>query len=92
MDGWLVYMLACRGGSLYVGVTNDLVKRFNAHRTGRGARYTRAHPPQGVVFVQQTVDKGSALSLEYRLRTLSAPAKRMIAAFHGTRGVTPPST
>ncbi len=89
MTGWLVYMLACQGGSLYVGVTNDLVRRFTAHQTGRGARYTRAHPPLGVVFVQHVADKGEALALEYRLRRLPPSDKRHIAAFHGSTGITP---
>ena len=41
---WWVYMLRCRDGSLYTGVTTDVERRFAQHRSGTGAKYTRAHP------------------------------------------------
>ena len=42
---WWVYMLRCRDGSLYTGVTTDVERRFAQHRVGTGAKYTRSHPP-----------------------------------------------
>ena len=36
-----VYILRCGDGSLYTGWTNDLDARLEAHRSGRGAKYTR---------------------------------------------------
>ena len=48
---WFVYMLRCRpDGSLYTGRTTDVARRFEEHRTGTGARYTRAHPPTSVAW------------------------------------------
>ena len=44
---WWVYMLRCRDGSLYTGVTTDVERRFAQHRAGTGAKYTRTHPPEG---------------------------------------------
>ena len=35
-----VYMLHCKGGSLYTGWTNDFEKRLAAHQSGKGAKYT----------------------------------------------------
>lgn len=43
-----VYVLVCRDGSLYTGMTNDLRRRMALHMTGKGAKYTRAHPPQAL--------------------------------------------
>ena len=37
---WYLYLLECRRGT-YVGITNNLAKRYQAHATGKGARYTR---------------------------------------------------
>ena len=31
---WLVYLLRCRDGSLYTGITNDLAKRLETHAAG----------------------------------------------------------
>ena len=37
-----VYMVRCTGGQLYTGWTTDPAARLQAHKSGRGARYTRA--------------------------------------------------
>ncbi len=42
---WCLYLIECRNGHYYAGITNDLDARMQAHREGRGARYTRANPP-----------------------------------------------
>ena len=42
---WYVYLLECRNGSYYAGISNDVDARFQAHLAGKGAKYTRAHPP-----------------------------------------------
>ncbi|MDX2298217.1 MAG: GIY-YIG nuclease family protein, partial [Xanthomonadaceae bacterium] len=39
---WFVYLLECRGGRLYTGITVDVARRFAQHVNGKGARYTRA--------------------------------------------------
>ena len=41
MEAYYVYMLRCRGGSLYTGMTNDVARRMAMHCSGRGAKYTR---------------------------------------------------
>ena len=38
---WYLYILRCKDGTLYTGITTDVEKRLEAHRTGRGAKYTR---------------------------------------------------
>ena len=38
---WCLYLLECKGGSYYAGITNDLDKRYAAHVSSRGARFTR---------------------------------------------------
>jgi putative endonuclease len=37
---WIIYILECSDTSLYTGITNDLKRRLEEHRTGRGATYT----------------------------------------------------
>ena len=43
-----VYMVRCTGGQLYTGWTNDPAARLHAHKSGRGAKYTRALGAQRV--------------------------------------------
>ncbi len=66
---WL-YLLECEGGSYYAGVAIDVEQRFFLHVFGRGARYTRAHPPLRVLAAAQYASKGEALKAEYRLKQL----------------------
>ena len=37
---WYLYILQCGDGSLYTGITTDVEKRLEAHRSGKGAKYT----------------------------------------------------
>ncbi len=71
----IVYILRCADGSLYTGYTNDLEKRWNAHVLGRGARYTRSHPPVAIAAAWQTETKSDALRLEYRIKRLTREQK-----------------
>lgn len=46
---WFVYVLRCAGDRLYCGIATDVEARFEAHRAGRGAKFTRAFAPEAVV-------------------------------------------
>jgi putative endonuclease len=72
---WVVYMLRCRDGSLYTGITNDLTKRLAAHRAGTGARYTRARLPVRLVYRELRATRGSALRREGAIKRLPRAAK-----------------
>lgn len=72
---WYVYMLACADGSLYTGIATDVDKRFAAHRSGRGAKYTRSHPPVAVVYREACGDKGAALRREAAIKKLPRAEK-----------------
>lgn len=65
---WIVYLILCRGGRLYCGVTTDLASRWDAHVAGRGARFTRAFPPVAIVAATRVQGRGDALSLEARIK------------------------
>ena len=70
-DIWFVYMVRCRDGTLYTGITNDLEKRIMAHNTGKdGARYTRSRRPVKLVYSEEVESKSAAASLEYEIKKL----------------------
>ena len=68
-------MLLCQDGSFYLGSTNDVAKRFRAHQSGKGASYTRSHPPVKVVYTEELPDKSAALRREHELKKLSHAGK-----------------
>ena len=76
---WFVYLIQCADGSLYTGITVDVAARFQAHRQGKGARYTRSHPPLRVLATEAHPDRSAASRAEYRIKQLSAEAKRAYA-------------
>lgn len=77
---WLVYMLRCRDGSLYTGVTNDLKRRLAAHRAGKGGAYTRARLPVRVVYTERRASRGSALRREAEIKRQPRAAKLALVA------------
>jgi putative endonuclease len=72
---WCVYLLRCGDGSLYAGITNDLQKRLQAHRSGKGARYTRGRGPLKVVHTEPARTRSAALRREAALKRLRRSAK-----------------
>ncbi|MBL8297313.1 MAG: GIY-YIG nuclease family protein [Rhodanobacteraceae bacterium] len=76
---WYVYLIECRGGSIYTGIAIDVATRYAAHRAGKGARYTRSRPPIRLLAVFAMVDKSAALREERRIKQLSAREKRALA-------------
>ena len=80
---WVVYMLRCRDGSLYTGITNDLVKRLAAHRCGKGARYTRVRLPVRLVYREARATRGAAQRREAAIKRLPRAAK--LALLRGRR-------
>lgn len=76
---WFVYLIECVDGSLYTGITNDLQARYAAHCAGKGARYTRSHPPQQLLGWQAFPDRAAASRMEYQVKRLKPAAKRAFA-------------
>lgn len=79
MTPWFMYMIECRDGSIYTGVAVDVAARYQQHVSGKGARYTRSHPPRCLIAVVEHVDRSAALKAEHALKRLSAGDKRRYA-------------
>ncbi len=75
-----VYMVRCGNGSLYTGWTDDLKKRLQAHKSGRGARYTRAFGVVGLAYARRLPNKSQAMKAEAALKKLPKHKKEELAA------------
>ena len=64
MSKWFTYVLLCENGTLYRGYTNDLEKRFDLHKTGKGAKYTRMHKPVRILHSEEFETKIDAIKRE----------------------------
>ena len=82
-----VYILECEDGTYYTGYTNDLKKRFEAHKTGSGAKYTRSHKPVRIAYYEEFEEKNEALSREWHIKRMSHGEKeKLIERFVEKKG------
>jgi putative endonuclease len=64
-----VYTLASqRNGTLYIGVTNDLVQRVCQHRNGLGESFTKKYGVHRLVYCEMHADMAQAIGSEKRLK------------------------
>ena len=78
---WYLYILRCGDGSLYTGITTDVGKRLEAHRAGKGAKYTRGRTPLELVYRETCGSHSDALRRELAVKKLTRDQKeRMIRA------------
>ena len=75
---WQIYILKCRDGSLYTGITNALSKRIAAHNDGTGAKYTAARRPVRLVYSEASADRPCASKREIAIKRLTRKAKRAL--------------
>ena len=57
-----------KNGTLYVGVTNDLIKRVYEHKTGKFDGFTKQYDVKYLVYAEQTDDIISAISREKQIK------------------------
>lgn len=79
-ENWYLYMLRCGDGTLYTGITTDVEKRLAAHRTGRGAKYTRGRLPLELVYREICPDHSAALKRELEVKKLTRQQKEALLA------------
>ncbi len=72
---WKLYILRCGDGTLYTGVTTDVEKRLAAHRSGKGAKYTRGRAPLELVYREECGDHSAALKREIEIKALPRKEK-----------------
>lgn len=79
---WYLYILECKDGTLYTGITDDLQKRLHAHTTGKGAKYTKGRGPFIVRYTLLCSSHSDALKREYAIKRLSRKEKLALCQGH----------
>jgi putative endonuclease len=66
---WQVYILKCRDGTLYTGITTDLKRRVREHNSSElGARYTSGRRPVKLVYWKKFSSRSLAAKEEARIK------------------------
>ena len=79
-----VYILRCGDGTLYTGITTDVERRLEAHRQGKGAKYTRGRGPLELAYQDKCGTHSEALKREYAIKQLSREEKEQLISERGT--------
>jgi putative endonuclease len=77
MLDWHLYLVRCRDGSLYTGITTDVTRRFAEHQGNgdAGAKYLRGRGPLVLVFQKKLGSRSLALGVESKVKKLSKARK-----------------
>lgn len=76
---WYLYILRCGDGSLYTGITTDVARRLDAHRRGKGAKYTRGRGPLTLLYREECGTHSQALKRELAVKALTREDKEALA-------------
>ena len=79
-ERWFVYLVECKSGRIYVGITPSLERRMTAHRRGRAALFTRINSPERLLGAKPFANRREAQQLEAHVKRLPAAYKRFLAA------------
>jgi len=70
------YLILTVDNTLYCGYTDKPEERFEKHKAGVAAKYTRAHKPLKMVYLRAFETKSEALKEECRIKKLTAVQKK----------------
>ena len=77
-----VYILLCKDGSYYTGYARNVKRRVKRHKKGQGARYTKMHEPEKIVYVEEFDSRSEAMKREREIKSLSHNKKQQLADSH----------
>jgi putative endonuclease len=80
MNNWFLYLIRCRNGRLYTGITTDVERRFEEHNSGdkKGSKYLRGKAPLKLVMKKRIGDRSMALRVEAKVKKLPKIKKELL--------------
>lgn len=77
-DKFYTYIILTEKNTLYCGYTNDLKKRFEQHKSGHGAKYTRVFKPVKIVYFAEFDTKSDAMKQEAFIKKMNRKEKEFL--------------
>ena len=68
MRSYYLYILTNRSGTLYTGVTNDLMRRLAEHRAGAANSFTSRYKIDRLIYFEETSDVRDAIAREKQIK------------------------
>lgn len=80
---YYLYILQCKDGSLYTGITTDLLRRLEEHKSGKGGRYTRAKGAVKMLYSEKCKNRSLASKREAAVKRLAREEKMTLVKKKG---------
>lgn len=77
---WYLYILECKDGTLYTGITDDISRRVAQHNAGKGAKYTRGRGPVKLLYQEECGSHSDASKREYTVHRMTRQEKLELIA------------
>lgn len=87
MNTYYVYIMASNSGTLYVGITNDLVRRAYEHKNDLVEGFTKKYQCHKLIYYEQTSDVNSAIAREKQIKNWRRDKKEMLIKANNPRWV-----
>ena len=65
---YYVYLLQCGDGTIYTGITTDVLRRFKEHKNGKGGHYTSSKKAVKILYTEKQKDRSSAQRREAEIK------------------------
>ena len=72
---WCVYILKCKNGDLYTGITDNLQRRFAEHKSGKGGHFTKSFGAKEILYSEKCSGKSYALKREAQIKNWTRKKK-----------------
>ena len=85
MSDWYLYIVRCRDGSLYTGISTDVGRRFAQHqgKGDTGSKYLKGKGPLSLVFETKVGSQSLALKVEGQVKKLPKAGKERLIGTSG---------
>ena len=80
MSDWYLYVVRCRDGTLYTGISTDIDRRLAEHKGegDAGSKYLKGRAPLTLLFQKRLGSRSLALKVESRVKRLSREKKEQM--------------
>lgn len=72
---YFVYIIKCKDGTMYTGITTDVKRRFLEHNSGKGGNYTKSRGVIKLLYTEKARDRSVASRREAQIKKLSRREK-----------------
>jgi putative endonuclease len=79
---YFVYVIECSDRSLYTGITTDVERRLEEHKSGKGGHYTRSHGARKILYFEKKRNRSTASKREAEIKRLSRRQKLDLIMFN----------